>query len=383
MQEIKSVCDIEKCTGCGACFNICPTGAISMSECVAGFLYPKIDKEKCVNCTECVKTCPVNSGIKPCERNACYSAFVTNKESLKKSSSGGVFGALAESVLKRKGAVYGAAYDDDLRVVHDKATNLSELDKTRGSKYVQSDKRDTFKEIEVLLDKGDNVLFSGCPCEVAGLKAYLKRDYENLLTVDLVCHGVPSYKVFKAYINEKPFGDKVVNVAFRDKRNGWGNSTVRYDLSNGAEETESYFDCKFLKGYIDNVYLRKSCYNCAFKGDVRASDITLGDMWGAHEIDGAKVNKDGTSLVLVHTAKGAKYMDLLIKEGVLAVSEVNVSDALKHNSSAVESMTLTNKRDKFYKVFKTDNYSEALNAAYKSSFFQKVKYKLQNVFSKK
>ena len=383
MQKIDVICNFDKCTGCSACVNVCPTGAISMRECVAGFLYPKIDKDKCANCMECVKTCSVNNGVKPCKTNVGYSAFVTDKDALKKSSSGGVFGALANAVFNENGVVYGAVYDDKLKVVHVKATNQTELDNIQGSKYVQSDKRETFKEIKTLLDKGESVLFSGCPCEVGGLKAYLKCDYNNLFTLDLVCHGVPSYKVFRAYVNGKPYGDKVVNVAFRDKRNGWENSTVRYDLSDGTEEIESYFDCKFLKGYIDNVYLRKSCYNCVFKGDARASDITLGDLWGAKESGFVNVNESGTSLVIVHTEKGAKFIDRLVKGGVLNISNISVSDAYKHNPSAVESMPLTNKRAKFYNVFGVNNFDEALKASYKSSFFEKVKYKLQNIFGKK
>lgn len=304
------------CCGCGACADSCAKGAITMKEDAAGFIYPAVDEALCVSCGRCADVCVFNKkGVGAGGEPEVYAAVYKDGKVLEESSSGGVFTPLACAVLDSGGAVFGAAWNDNMSLEHVCVENRDDLGKLRGSKYVQSNTKDTFKQAKKILLEGRPVCYCGTPCQIAGLKAFLGKEYENLLTVDLVCHGVPSMKMLnddlKALTGEK-FG-KIKDIRFRDKRYGWAVKgavlTDDGEIKYNASTSPYYF--YFLKG---EVY-RESCYNCRFPTENRQGDITLGDYWGIHGSMIEKlgnVNADkGISCVLVNTENGKKWFDMI------------------------------------------------------------------------
>ena len=315
---MKNCINIENkkdCCGCGACVNCCPKGAITMKEDEAGFIFPQVDEELCISCGKCKKVCvfgEANCGAADGEPEV-YAAVFKDSEILETSSSGGLFTPLACAVLDKGGAVFGAAWGKNMVLEHICVENKADLAKLRGSKYVQSLTSDTYSQAKSMLDEGRPVCYCGTPCQIAGLKAYLGKEYDNLLAIDIICHGVPSLKMLhddlKAVAGEK-FGD-IKDVKFRDKRYGWAVKgaiiTENEQLKYNASTSPYYF--YFLKG---EVY-RESCYNCRFPSEARQGDITLGDYWG---IRGELINQlgninpdKGISCVLVNTQNGKKWFD--------------------------------------------------------------------------
>lgn len=327
------------CCGCGACVNACALGAITMKEDEAGFIYPFVDTAICVECGKCVDVCTfTKKGDGANGEIAVYAAASKNEEVLKSSSSGGIFTELAKEILKNGGAVFGAAWTDDFTLEHICVENEQDLTKLRGSKYVQSNTGTSFSLAKKLLDEERQVCFCGTPCQVSALKAFLKKDYKNLYTVDLVCHGVPNIKMLKDdlknVLNDKY--SKIENISFRDKSYGWGvkgsikldNSKVKYNAGNSPY----YF--YFLKG---EVY-RESCYNCRYPLENRQGDITLGDYWGI-SLDLIEkmgdVNADlGVSCVLVNTEKGEKWLDSVKDNISLAKSSRQAVQKRNHQLTA-------------------------------------------------
>lgn len=312
MKEPISIKRPEECCGCGACVSACAPGAITMKADKAGFFYPAVDESLCVRCGRCADVCVFTEKQKGANGDPdVYAAVIRDRDVLRASSSGGVFTALAEAVLDKGGVVFGAAWTDSLTLAHIGAEDRASLARLRGSKYVQSSTGDTFRQAKKLLDDGRYVCYSGTPCQIAGLKAYLGKEYEKLLTVDLVCHGVPSMQMLRDDLSYVSGGNLsgIEDVRFRDKRYGWGvkgslvsgGSTVKYD----AGTSPYYF--YFLKG---EVY-RESCYRCRFPSEGRQGDFTLGDYWGVRQelvdrMDGADQDQ-GVSCVLVNTEKGRQW----------------------------------------------------------------------------
>ncbi|MBQ7549031.1 MAG: Coenzyme F420 hydrogenase/dehydrogenase, beta subunit C-terminal domain [Clostridia bacterium] len=306
----------EECCGCGACVNACAPGAITMQEDEAGFIYPAVDEALCVNCGRCVDVCVFTQKEEGANgAPQVYAAAVKDKSVLKDSSSGGIFTAIADAVLDKGGVVFGASWTDDLTVEHTGVSDRDGLAALRGSKYVQSSTGDTFSQVKKLLKDGRYVCYSGTPCQIAGLKAFLGAEYENLLTVDLVCHGVPSMKMLRDDLDFVSKGNVsgIRDIRFRDKQYGWGtrgsflcgDSKVKYNAGTSAY----YF--YFLKG---EVY-RESCYHCRFPSEGRQGDITLGDYWGVREeliseMGGADPEL-GVSCVLVNTEKGKRWFSAI------------------------------------------------------------------------
>ena len=302
----------KKCCGCGVCANVCDLSACSMVSDYEGFLYPKIDKDKCVGCGKCEKSCPVLSGknyftIKV--ENKSYCGHYTNEVKVKESASGGAASSLAEAIILSGGVVYGVAYSEDFRYAHHiRCSTVDEIKFLRGSKYNQSRKEFIYCSIEEDLKKGMCVLFIGTPCEVVAVKAFLKKEYKNLLTCDLICEGTTSEIVLKDFIFslESKFKSRVVDFSARYKKYEWAPAYIYAKFDNGKEY------CK-LAHYTDygeahNVFLRPSCYECEFKGTNRASDITLGDCWGIPR-NSELWNKYGVSVLLVHTERGMRLIN--------------------------------------------------------------------------
>ena len=302
----------KQCCGCGACLNICPKNAIKMLPDEAGFIFPEVDSSLCVECGACVKVCAFeNKGEGANGEPEVFAAVIRDKEILEQSSSGGIFTALATAVLEKGGAVFGAAWTENFSLRHIRIDSKEDLIKLRGSKYVQSDTDDSFRQVKELLKQGKYVCFSGTPCQVSGLKSYLGYDDEKLLCIDIICHGVPSIKMLHDDLDNLTGGQKntVKNISFRDKSYGWGVkgsvSTNEKKLKYNAGSSPYYF--YFLKG---EVY-RESCYNCRYPSEGRQGDITLGDYWGIRgEVIKklGKINPDkGISAVLLNSEKGKKW----------------------------------------------------------------------------
>ncbi|MDY2627561.1 MAG: polysaccharide pyruvyl transferase family protein [Lachnospiraceae bacterium] len=299
-----------ECCGCGACYNICPQSAISMQYDAEGFLYPRIDEKLCISCGKCRKACPSVSGqYNNNPEPDCYVAMADD-DIRKNSSSGGMFTLFAEYVLDRAGAVCGAAYDSEFRVLHMIVNNKKDLEKLKKSKYVQSDTGRVYTEIQKLLKEGRPVLFCGCPCQVAGLRTYLGRDYEKLYTIDLMCHGAPSPGLFKKYLQEKHGGRKITHVGFRDKDYyGWSTEmTVKYSDGTVYHGTRSVDP--FYRAFLPLLSTRPHCGQCRFSVVPRQGDITLADFWGVEKYDPKYSDGKGTSILIINSPKG----DAVLKE---------------------------------------------------------------------
>ena len=300
----------QNCTSCGLCANVCSRDAIRMVWNKDGFLVPQVDTEKCVNCGLCVKQCialeerpgytdDINSVI-------AYGGWHKDDGIHLNSSSGGIFTALAENVIQQGGIVFGVVWKDKLTAVFDKAETADELSRMRGSKYTPAVPGNVYRDVKKELLKGRQVLFSGTPCQVHALKKYLRKPYDNLLTVDIVCHGTPSHLILEKYISEDEArtGKTIDHVTFRDKPEGWLKFHVTRHYTDGSKDSEALSTDIYMRMFLCDKALNKVCYNCPYAHIPRQGDITLGDYWGVenHHQDWP-INK-GISAVLVNTEKG-------------------------------------------------------------------------------
>lgn len=304
------------CCGCKACGDICPKKAISFTLDIEGFWYPEVDASKCVDCGLCKNACPIIN-VDSIKRNnlpqsICYAAENKNLEVVFDSTSGGLFSALADRMYRDKGYVGGAIFNDDFSVREYISNNKEDLPKLRSSKYLQSNAEDFYKEIKALLDGGEKVLICGTPCQMAALRSFLQKDYENLIIVDFICRGVNSPKIWRKYLDsfEERYGSKVIYAKAKSKEYGWRNLTQKVVLENGKAYYETRDTSAFTKGYLHtNAYCRPSCYDCKFKGFPRIADITIADFWGVENVDQSMEKDLGTSLVMVNSHKGMNYFE--------------------------------------------------------------------------
>lgn len=298
----------KQCCGCEACATICPKNCIEMQEDEEGFRYPIIDKKKCIQCGACERVCPwlKEPNKETLKEVEFFAAYNKNDDELKKSSSGGIFSLLAKEILKNEGTIYGVIQESTYEVVYSKAQNLEEFEKMRGSKYLQAKINGIYKQVKEDLQNNKTVLFSGTPCQVAALYRFLDKDYEKLYTVDVVCHGVPSNKVYRKFIQkiEEKKKQKVTNIKWRDKVKGWGPNRVTIFFENGDKQTTTSKENPFQNGFLNNLYLRNSCYNCKYAKLPRIGDISLADFWGYKgELEFENQNK-GISAVIISSEKG-------------------------------------------------------------------------------
>lgn len=358
--------DKKYCCGCSACVQRCPKQCISLYEDEEGFLYPKVDVATCIDCGICEKVCPVINQDETRKPLKVYAAKNRDEEIRRQSSSGGIFTSLAEAVIREGGVVFGAKFDKEWNVIHAWTDTIEGIADFRGSKYVQSTIGNTYREAREFLKQDRKVLFSGTPCQIAGLRKFLRKEYDNLLTVDVVCHGVPSPLVWRKYLEEtrenlraeRDAGKNTVSsslmempvitgISFRDKTHGWKKYgfRLRYAASEAAENSVSisanddstllhpFPDNVFMKGFLKNLYLRPSCYSCAARSGKSGSDISIADFWGVQNYYPEFDDDRGIGLVLVNTDKGRKVYELINANDIESTYEqgLNQNPCLEHS----------------------------------------------------
>ena len=337
----------QNCTGCSACANICPRGCIKMTADEEGFLYPKVNEEMCMDCGLCENVCPMQHKPQQHELLAVYGAKNNDDAVRFTSSSGGMFTLFAEFVLKQGGVVVGAALDEQLAVHHVLVDSLADLPKLRGSKYVQSKIGKIYSEVRQILRAGRKVLFSGTPCQIAGLKRYLVKPSENLLTVDVVCHGVPSPKVYQKHLRElaQEAGEPVVQVKFRDKAKGWKHGETLFFTEHqrfGASKRQE----TYMRLFLNNISIRPSCGECAFNNKRSQADITIADYWGIDKQFPKFDDDKGVTLVLVNSAAGAELLAQVKDKAELLTTDF--AKGAEYNVAVSKSLPLNPKRPFFF-----------------------------------
>lgn len=335
--------DKYNCCGCSACAQRCPKQCIAMREDEEGFLYPHVDANTCIDCGSCEKVCPVINQSVEHKPLLCYAAKNPDEAVRTQSSSGGIFLPLAESIIREGGIVFGARFDNNWEVVHTSAENLEDLKPFQGSKYVQSKMGTSFKDAEQYLNEGRKVLFSGTPCQIAALHKYLRKEYDNLITVDVVCHGAPSPRVWRDYIVTLPM-NRVAQVNMKDKRSGWRRYSFSLVDSDGKILLkEKASKNKYLMAFSRNLTLRPSCFSCPAKAGKSKSDITLADFWGIEKIMPPMDDNRGTSLVLCNSEKGKRLVDSLYIQKEIAI----YTQAIEYNSCIYSSTNKPQDRESF------------------------------------
>ena len=413
MIEIK---DKSQCCGCEACVQRCPKRCISLVEDKEGFLYPQVDKKVCVECGLCEKVCPIINQFTERQPRVVYAAINPDSDVRYSSSSGGIFSALADAVLSQGGVVFGVCWDRDWLLIFDYAESKEDLSRFRGSKYLQAYVGDAYVKAEQFLKSGLQVLFTGTPCQIAALKRYLKRDYDNLLAVDVICHGVPSSGVFRSYLSEeiaqvadrqqknsvslssKPHiaernmlntaGWHIEDIQFRDKRLGWKKFSFTLRLAEASAEGDgntvslSYplDENIFMKGFLRDFYLRPSCYSCLAKSGRSGSDITLGDFWGINELKPDIDDDRGISAITINSDKGALWFDKLSLQRYV----MSYDDLCRYNPAFVRSVASPPQRTKFFKRYGKESFfvlvENLCRKMDKVSYYDKIKWNLRRVY---
>ena len=351
------IIDKKDCVGCEACVQRCPKSCISFNRDEQGFSYPRVDLVKCIHCNLCEKVCPVLNQYESRIPQKIYAAKNKNIKIQKQSSSGGAFSSLSAQIIEAGGVVFGARFDKDWLVIHDYTESLDGLELFRGSKYPQSRIGHAYEDVEKFLKKGRKVLFTGTPCQIAGLKRFLNKDYGKLLlTIDVVCHGVPGPLIWQDYLISKTrtLGyslSDISSINFRDKRRGWSNygMEIKYDNKPFQENFETLKNNEYMQGFLRDLYLRPSCYACPAKSGKSNSDVTLGDFWKIQNLKKEDYDDNGISLVLVNSDTGMK----ILNEANLTMSESTYETAIVSNSSIIDSA----KFSKYYSVF-WNNYKD-------------------------
>ena len=335
------ISDKSKCTGCTACVTSCPVQCIVMRRDREGFDYPVANPDICIGCGRCVEACPVINPLDQVKPVAAYAAKVP--EHVSGSSSGGVFPYLAADVIGKGGVVFGAVLNDDLTVGHSEAETMDEVERMRGSKYVQSDLYSVFEDVKAYLSEGRKVLFTGTPCQVAGLNSFLGKTYEGLLMVDVACHGVPGPGLWERYLDSlnRKYKGRITDVIFRDKSRSW----MHYDftvVNESGRFARPYTDDPYMALFVQDMILRPSCYSCTARGGRSGSDITLADMWTVSRLAAGMDDDKGTSLVVANTRKGQEALQ------DLRCTEVPFDEASCGNGGFAAQVQVPLRREEFF-----------------------------------
>ena len=330
------IVDANKCAGCAACYNTCPNNAIEMQLSAFGFYIPEINEDKCVDCAKCLQYCPVNveTNLKQFseleKKPITYGAWSYNDNIRINSSSGGIFTELAIEVLKEGGIVFGAGWNNHV-LQHIEIREVNDVYKLQGSKYIPSYIGKSYKNVCSYLRQGKKVMFSGTPCQIAALKGMIQ--HKNLITIDLICHGVPSTLAFQKYLISKIGTKKLKTISFRDKEYGWENYSIKITTVDGDSYTSIYKFDPFMVGFLDNYYLNYICYDCPFSKIPRKGDITLGDFWG---VDEKYKSQKGISAILVNSDCGEALINRIKVEKRIYLFETDVNAISKNNKRLIE-----------------------------------------------
>lgn len=359
--DLKNVTCVTKkeCCGCGACCNSCPVDAITMEYDDEGFLYPVIDDKKCIHCGKCVKACPSlhvkRDNFKVPDMYAAYG----DNEVRSVSSSGGIFSLVADYVLKNGGAVCGAAFDEEQKLSHVVIYDEKDMPPLRTSKYIQSNTVKTYQEIKKVLDAGKPALYSGCPCQIAGLRTFLGKEYENLYTLDVLCHGGPSPVVFRKYLEEVHHGKKITYIGFRDKDYyGWSTEmTVKYD--NGEIYRKVRSEDLHYRSFLPCLSVRPHCQVCLYSALPRQGDFTLGDFWGVQKYDPKLTDGYGTSILSVNSEKGRKLLEI-IKDKLVLLEPIDLKYILTHGQPFARPFKNNAMRYRFIRMIKDCSYAKTI-----------------------
>lgn len=356
-----SITDASKCCGCTACYASCPYGAITMKPDRLGFLYPEADMSKCVDCGICESVCDFVKTA-DAQQHLPLSISVTaarNKDTsvLNSSQSGGVFSALAKSVIHEGGVVYGAAYDSDMTVSHKRSETLEGCNAFRGSKYVQSEMGDIFLQVRKDLEEGRKVLFSGTPCQVAGLLAFVPTKFQSgLVTVDFICHGVPSPYVWRDYLDYMKRKGNLVSAVFRDKSaGGWKVHAESFGYDDGRQVFRETYKVLFYK----NVMLRHSCAVCPYDYSRRKSDVTIADFWGVEEVLPQFDGNQGTSMIISMTEKGRDLVSAVLNELVTERADLPLDFFSRRNPNLLRPAKIYHERQMFEDVYTEKGFLHA------------------------
>lgn len=360
MKENNIICvDWEKCVACGACENICPTNAIVMKYDENGFMYPCIGEE-CTHCGKCKSVCQVIKPIELYNEPDAYAVWNKNEEIRKKSSSGGFFSIIAQYVINKGGIVFGAVYANDFKSVYiSEAKTMTEVALMRGSKYVFSETRNSFQLVKKYLDEGKYVLYTGNPCEVAGLIGYLGKPYERLITCDFVCHGANSVKAYRSWLKEFTGNQKIKTLDFRDKSvYKWSTTATAY-LENGEEIRQDHENCFWYKGFLEGVTIRENCSECPYAKSERVADFTMADAWQIGRINKAYNDQWGTSLVLVNSKKAKSIYETIGYEMALC-EKISLAEIRKYNGYLNHPQLAHPSRKFFFSHLDKDGYHKSL-----------------------
>lgn len=372
----------EQCTGCHSCSNICVKQCISMELDEEGFWYPKVDKNQCINCGKCIFVCPLIQNVKLKNQPAAFACMNQDENIRTSSSSGGIFSVIAQQVLENCGIVFGAAFNKDFQVEHSYIESQEQLGVFRGSKYVQSKIGNSYNQTKIFLEQGRQVLFTGTPCQIGGLKSFLSKPYDNLFCMDIICHGVPSPNVWKKYLKYQKgkYGDDIKTISFRNKKEGWYNFGTLITFENNKSYYKSVYKDLFMRAFLKDVCLRPSCYKCNFKTLHRQSDITLADFWGIQNVLPEMDDNKGTSLIFVNTKEGHAMLEE-IKDKIVC-KEVDVNQAAKHNPAAIESAPMNPNRNKFFRELDKRSFDQLVYKYCLDKLYIRVIRKMKGIIGK-
>lgn len=358
-----TIIDLEKkrCTGCGSCMQSCPEKCIKMEKDEEGFLYPILDKEKCIGCGKCAVSCPQMQGAAAMNGpEEVYAAFSKDQDILYSSTSGGVFGTAAKKILQKGGVVFGVQMGHDFRAGTCYIEKEEDLPKLQGNKYMQADTGIAYREAAYFLKTGREVLFAGTPCQIAGLRSFLGKEYENLYTMDIVCHGVPSPELFVSYVHylERKYGQRMIRWSFRDKGvDGW----KICDLIEFEKKTKKQRETldPYTRAFLNNETLRESCYVCPYSKKERCGDITCGDFWGIERHHPDIRTEQGVSVLLVNTQKGRELLSMISDD--MEVTESRFKWAAAENMNLVKPSQRPEKRGWIYKKWEQKPMRDFVN----------------------
>lgn len=375
------ITDKSRCCGCEACRSVCPRNCISMKADKEGFVYPHVDLSQCIDCKLCEKICPVLHPVSSITVPSVYAGINNDTNIRLQSSSGGIFTLIAEQVLQKNGVVFGSCFDEQWNVVHRYVETREGLSRFRGSKYVQSHIGDSFLQVKRFLEAGREVLFSGTPCQVAGLKNFLRKPYQNLLTVDVVCHGVPGPKVWQKYLHESvckayhirrgssfSLADKIMKINFRSKEKGWKTYHVRIEYQNGKDDSMPAAKNIYIQAFLSDLSLRPSCYACSAKLHHVQSDITLADFWGIERLHPEIDDDKGCGLILAHN----DYTLSLLKGLNCQLQEQKLDEVIAFNPSIIHSVKEPVNRNFFYMMLDKTSFAFSYKASASSALLMRI-----------